>query len=271
MTPRSSVELAAKGRQASGRCVAIIQARMGSSRLPGKVLADIEGVPMLARMLDRLARAHSLDDVAVATTNLAEDDGVAALCQARAVPCVRGHPNDVLDRYHQAAQVTAAEVIVRLTGDCPVIDPEVVDLCVRTYLESEPPVDLVVNRLPWERSYPIGLDTEVFGRPLLEIVWREASEPHQREHVVPYLYEHLDRFSMIHLQTDGDYGRFRWTVDAPEDLEAVRRIYHAFAGRDDFGWREVVALMEREPALAAINAGVVHRTHLDTDAGEAAT
>ena len=269
-TPRPSVELAAEGRPVSGRCVAIIQARMGSSRLAGKVLADIEGRPMLGRMFDRLVPARTLAEVVVATTHLAEDDAVAALCQARATRCVRGHPSDVLDRYHQAAQAVGADVIIRLTGDCPLIDPEVVDLCVRTYLESEPAVDLVVNRLPWERSYPIGLDTEVFGRPVLDILWREASEPHQREHVVPYLYENLDRFTMIHLQSDGDYGRYRWTVDEPEDLEAVRRIYRAFAGRDDFGWREVVALMEREPALAALNAGVVHKTHLDTDHGEGA-
>ncbi len=247
------------------RCVAIVQARMGSSRLPSKVLADIQGKPMLARMLDRLARAASLDEVAVATTDLAEDDAVADLCRARGTRCVRGHPTDLLDRYHQAAAETGAEVMARLTGDCPLIDPQVVDLCVRTYLEAEPPVDLVVNRLPWDRSYPIGLDTEVFGRGVLETAWREANEPHQREHVVPYLYENLDRFSMIHLQADGDYGRFRWTVDAPQDLEAVRRIYAAFGGRDDFGWREVLALMEREPELAAINAGVEHKTHLDSE------
>lgn len=271
MTPPLSIQDPPDGRMVTSRCVAIIQARMGSRRLPGKVLADIEGKPMVARMLDRVARARRLDEVAVATTGLPEDDAVAALCQARGTRCVRGHPNDVLDRYHQAALATGAEVIVRLTGDCPLIDPEVVDLCVRTYLEAEPPVDLVVNRLPWERSYPIGLDTEVFGRSALEVAWREASEPHQREHVVPYLYEHLERFTMIHLQADGDYGRYRWTVDAPEDLEAVRRIYRAFGGRDDFGWHEVVALMERDPALAAVNARVAHKTHLDTDGGEGRT
>jgi spore coat polysaccharide biosynthesis protein SpsF len=245
------------------RCVAIVQARMGSSRLPGKVLADIGGRPMLARMLDRLARAETLAETAVATTNLSEDDRLAELCRARGVRCVRGHPTDVLDRYHQAAEESGAQVIVRLTGDCPVIDPDLVDLCVRTYLEADPPVDLVVNRLPWERSYPIGLDTEVFGRSLLETAWGEARAPNQREHVVPFLYENPDRFSMIHLEADGDYGHYRWTVDEPEDLEVVRRIYAAFAGRDDFGWREVLALMERQPELARINASVAHKSHRD--------
>jgi spore coat polysaccharide biosynthesis protein SpsF len=247
----------------SSRCVAIIQARMGSTRLPGKVLADIHGRPMLARMLDRLARAGSLAETAVATTHLADDERIADFCRLRGVRCIRGHPTDVLDRYHRAAQETDAEVIVRLTGDCPVIDPALVDLCVRTYLEADPPVDLVVNRLPWERSYPIGLDTEVLGRAALDTAWREARAPNQREHVVPFLYENLDRFTLIHLEADGDYGDYRWTVDAPEDLEVVRRIYAAFDGRDDFGWREVLTLMERQPELARINTSVVHKTHRD--------
>jgi spore coat polysaccharide biosynthesis protein SpsF len=245
------------------RCVAIIQARMGSTRLPGKVLADIEGRPLLTRMIDRLSRARRLDDVAVATTVLPEDDAIAALCRERATPCIRGAAVDVLDRYHQAAAELQAEVIVRLTGDCPLIDPELVDLCVRTYLEAEPPVDLVVNRLPWERSYPIGLDTEVFGRTELETAWREAAAPHQREHVVPFLYENPDRFSLIHLEADGDYGKHRWTVDEPADLDVVRRIFAAFPGRDDFGWRDVLDLVRREPELARLNEAVAHRTHRD--------
>jgi spore coat polysaccharide biosynthesis protein SpsF len=245
------------------RCVAIIQARMGSTRLPGKVLADIGGRPLLERMLERLSRSERIDETVVATSYLPDDDPVAEMCARRGTRIVRGHPTDVLDRYRQAAEEAAAAVIVRLTGDCPLIDPQVVDLCLRTYLEADPPVDLVVNRLPWERSYPIGLDTEVFSRDTLDTAWREAREPHQREHVVPFLYENLDRFSMIHLEADGDYGGYRWTVDAPDDLEAVRRIFAAFGGRDDFGWREVLSLMEREPELARINQSVVHKGHRD--------
>jgi spore coat polysaccharide biosynthesis protein SpsF len=245
------------------RAVAIIQARMGSTRLPGKVLADIGGRPILARMLDRLTRAQRLDDVAVATTVLPEDDAVADLCRERRTRCVRGDPIDVLDRFHQAAAELEADVIVRLTGDCPLIDPALVELCVRTYLEAEPPVDLVVNRLPWERSYPIGLDTEVLGREVLEIAWREAVAPHQREHVVPFLYENPGRFSLILLEADGDYGKYRWTVDEPADLDVVRHIFDAFPGRDDFGWRDVLDLMRREPQLARLNAAVEHKTHRD--------
>jgi spore coat polysaccharide biosynthesis protein SpsF len=99
----------------------------------------------------------------------------------------------------------------------------------------------------------------------LDIAWSEAKEPHQREHVVPFLYEHLDRFTMIHLEADGDYGEYRWTVDEPQDLEAVRRIFAAFGGRKDFGWREVLDLMERQPELARINRAVSHKTHRDVD------
>lgn len=247
------------------RTVAILQARMGSTRFPGKVLADIGGRPMLGRMADRLERARTLAAIAVATTTDAEDDAVARYCDGRGLTCVRGHPTDVLDRFRLAAEQLSAEVIVRLTGDCPVIDPGLVDECVRTFLESEPPADLVLNRLPWSRTYPIGLDTEVLSREVLETAWREATQPHQREHVVPYVYESLDRFRMIHLQAEADYGRYRWTVDTPEDLEVIRRVYQAFGGRDDFDWREILALMEREPQLVEINAHVAHRTHRDVD------
>lgn len=254
----------ARGSPAS-HCVAVVQARMRSSRLPGKVMADIGGKPALGRMLDRLARARELELVAVATTDQADDDVVEAYCSARAIACVRGHPTDVLDRFHQAAEVLDAQVIVRLTGDCPVIDPDLVDTCVRAFREAEPPFDVVVNRLPWSRSYPIGLDTEVLSRESLDTAWQEAAEPHQREHVVPFLYENPDRFRVLHLEAEADYGKYRWTVDTPEDLEVVRRIFQAFAPKDDFTWHDILALMEREPGLAQLNAAVVHRTHRDVD------
>jgi spore coat polysaccharide biosynthesis protein SpsF len=234
---------------------------MASKRLPGKVLADIEGRPMLGRMLDRLARLRRIDEVVVATSREAGDDPVAAFCAAEAVRCLRGHPTDVLDRIRMAARETSAQIVVRLTGDCPIIDPAVVDLCIEAFETADPPVDLVLNRLPWERTYPIGLDTEVVSRGALETAWREAVDPHQREHVIPFVYEHLERFRMIHVKSETDCGSLRWTVDEADDLETIRRIYMAFEGRDDFGWMEVVELYRRRPELAAINAGVRHRSH----------
>jgi len=245
------------------RVVAIIQARMGSTRLPGKVLADIAGQPMLARVVERARRAKTVDEVAVATTADPPDEAVAAMCAHRGYACCRGHPTDVLDRYYQAARRFRADVIVRLTADCPLIDPDVMDLTVRAFLAADPPVDLVANRLPQGRTFPIGLDTEVCSLEALECAWKEADQPHQREHVMPYLYEIPGRFRVVLLNNDEDYGMLRWTVDTAEDLELVRAIYARFRGRDDFSWREILKLFEREPSLAEINASVRHKTHRD--------
>jgi spore coat polysaccharide biosynthesis protein SpsF len=247
------------------RVVAIIQARMGSTRLPGKVLADIGGQPMLARVVERARMAVSVDVVVVATTTDPADDPVEALCRKRGYPCVRGSELDVLDRFYQASRMHGAEVIVRLTGDCPLIDPGLIDSTVGTFFGSE--VDLVANRLPppWKRTYPIGLDTEVCSFEALECAWKEADQPHQREHVMPYLYEIPGRFRVLVVDAERDYSHLRWTVDASEDLDLVREIYARFGGRDDFSWREVLRLLEREPALAAINAEVPHKTYRDVE------
>ena len=241
------------------KVVAIIQARMASTRLPGKVLADIAGQPMLARVVERARRASTVDSVAVATTVDPGDLAVARLCLERGYPCMRGHPSDVLDRFYQAARQLEAEVVVRLTGDCPLIDPEVVDTTVRAFLEADPPLDLAANRLAEGRTVPIGLDTEVCSFQALETAWKEAEDPYEREHVMPFLYEHRDRFRVLLVKQEQDYGHMRWTVDTAEDLELARRIYAHFGGRDDFSWLEVLALFESDPSLAAINAQVQHR------------
>ncbi|HMK07559.1 MAG TPA: glycosyltransferase family protein [Anaerolineales bacterium] len=247
----------------TGRCVAIVQARMGSRRLPGKVLADIEGRPMLERVLMRLGRARRPQAMGVATTTLTEDDPVAGLCRSLGVACVRGSVEDVLDRFHQAAAEWKADTIVRVTGDCPLIDPGVVDETIQAFLEATPPVDFACNRLPWDRTYPIGLDTEVCSRAALETAWREAGQPYQREHVMPFLYENPDRFRLLHVQSpDRGLGALRWTVDEADDLAFVRQVYARF-GRDDFTWREVLDLLAREPELARVNLGVAHKSHRD--------
>jgi spore coat polysaccharide biosynthesis protein SpsF len=245
------------------RVVAIIQARMGSTRLPGKVLSDIGGQPMLARVVERARRAKTVDEVAVATTTDPADEVVAAMCAEKGYAWVRGHPADVLDRYHQAARRFQADVIVRLTADCPLIDPEVIDLTVRAFLDADPPVDLVANRLPQGRTFPIGLDTEVCSFTALGQAWTHAKQPHEREHVMPYLYEVPGRFRVVLVNNDKDYGMLRWTVDTADDLELVRAIYARFKGRDDFSWIEVLKLFEKDPSLGEINAGVRHKTHRD--------
>jgi spore coat polysaccharide biosynthesis protein SpsF len=242
-----------------GRIVAIVQARMASTRLPGKVLADIAGEPMLARVVDRARRAEALDDLVVATTVDVSDDAVVSFCRARGYPCFCGHPTDVLDRYYQAARQSGARVIVRLTADCPLIDPGVIDDTVQAFLDADPPYDLVANRLAEGRDFPIGLDTEVCSFRVLEEAWREATDPYEREHVLPFIYERRERYRVLLFRGREDYGSLRWTVDAAEDLEVVRRVYEHFGGRDDFTWLEVVELFRQDPSLAALNAHVEHR------------
>ena len=262
------------------RVIAIIQARMGSSRLPGKVLLDIAGEPMLARVVTRTVRATSVDQVLVATTTDASDDPVAACCHSMGVACTRGSLHDVLDRYYQAARGAQADVVVRITADCPVIDPILVDDCVDTLLEGS--FDFTCNRLPppFTRTYPIGLDTEVCTFAALEKAWQDAKETFHREHVMPYLYEGVELsavsqrlsagvsprdFKVAQLHHSVDYGTYRWTVDTPEDLEFMRQVYARFDGRDDFTWTEVLDLVHAEPGLMKINAGIKHKTLKEID------
>ena len=260
------------------RVIAIIQARMSSSRLPGKVLLDIAGEPMLARVVARASKATSLDQVLVATTTDASDDPVAACCDSMGISYTRGSLHDVLDRYYQAASQTRADIVVRITGDCPVIDPVLIDNCINALLKGS--FDFTCNRLPppFTRTYPIGLDTEVCTFAALEKAWNEATETFHREHVMPYLYEGVELkavsdgisegvsqrgFKIAQLHHDPDYGYMRWTVDTPEDLEFMRQIYRRFDGRDDFSWRDVLDLIQREPELTAINSSVRHKTLYD--------
>lgn len=233
---------------------AIIQARMGSTRLPGKVLMDLGGASVLSRVVRRTRRARLVDRVLVATTESAEDDAVVRECESIGAPCFRGSAEDVLDRYYKAAIKAGANTVVRITSDCPLIDPEIVDLSVKEYVAQK--AEYLNNISP--RRYPRGLDTEVFDIAALERTWREARQPHQREHVTPYLYEHPDIFRVRFSLGGYDYTRYRWTLDTQEDLELLRTIYQRFEGQD-FSWKDVIALMEAEPELAEINAGVKRR------------
>ena len=253
---------------------------MGSSRLPGKVLLDISGQPMLARVVARTARATSVHQVLVATTTDASDDPVAAFCHSNGISHTRGSLHDVLDRYYQAAKQVQADVIVRVTADCPVIDPLLIDDCVNALLEGS--FDFSCNRLPppFTRTYPIGLDTEVCTFAALEKAWKEAKETFHREHVMPYLYEGVQLsvvdggisdglsprgFKIAQLHHEIDYGAYRWTVDTPEDLEFMRQVYVRFDGRDDFSWTDVLGLVHDDPELTKINANVKHKTLKEID------
>ncbi|MGA9533696.1 MAG: glycosyltransferase family protein [Anaerolineales bacterium] len=245
--------------------VAIIQARMGSSRLPGKVLADLVGQPMLSHVLRRAARIPDVDRCLVATTTSENDQPIVDLCAELGVKCFRGHPTDVLDRYYRAAVEAEADVIVRITGDCPLLDPDVSQRTLSAFLESDPPVDFAANRLPDHRTFPIGLDTEVCSFDALQTAHAQASAPHQREHVMPFLYENPDRFRIQLVDAERDLSHLRWTVDTAEDLEFVRAVYRALAPDIDFGMAKVLALLDRRPDLLNINAQVEHRHLADID------
>jgi spore coat polysaccharide biosynthesis protein SpsF len=238
------------------KVVAIIQARMGSSRLPGKVLRDLSGESMLARVTNRLRRATLLDELLVATTDRSLDDEIAQECVRYAVPVFRGDEEDVLDRYFQAARSSKADVVVRITSDCPLIDPEITDKTIRAFLNESP--DYASNCVV--RTYPRGLDTEVLTFEALGRAWLAADQSYQRAHVTPYIYEHPGEFRILSMTSDGDYSRHRWAVDTAEDLEFVRAIYSRFRDQDDFRWRDVLGLLEREPELMELNRSVAQKT-----------
>jgi spore coat polysaccharide biosynthesis protein SpsF len=236
------------------RVVAIVQARMGSNRLPGKVLADIEGHPMLWHVLWRVRAARTLDEVVIATTTESADDAIVAFCAENDVRCFRGSKTDVLDRYYHAARQYQAGVIVRITSDCPLIDPETVDKTVRAFLAKE--VDYASNVVV--RTYPRGLDTEVMSFAALQATWSEAPQPYQRAHVTPYLYENPGRFTILSVTGEEDNSAYRWTVDTSADLEFVREVYARFKN-ETFSLDDVLQLMEREPRLPEINSSVVQK------------
>lgn len=236
------------------KVVAIIQARMGSTRLPGKVLADIEGHPMLWHVVRRTQTAESLDEVVIATSTEPADDVIAVFCREHSMDCFRGSQDDVLDRYYQAAREHNARVIVRITSDCPLIDPEIIDKTVRGFLAEQP--DYASNFVA--RAYPRGLDTEVFTFQALESASSEAGQPYQRAHVTPYLYQNPGRFRVLSVTGNQDYSAYRWTVDTPEDLRFVREVYARFQNRR-FLWGDVISLLEREPELAEINRSVAQK------------
>jgi spore coat polysaccharide biosynthesis protein SpsF len=237
------------------KITAIIQARMGSTRLPGKVLMDLGGETVLARVVRRLRRAALIEDVVVATTHSVADHAIVRECQKLSVRVFRGSENDVLDRYYRAALWTGAEGVVRITSDCPLIDAEITENTIRAFLEHQP--DYASNTL--QRTYPRGLDTEVMSWQALAQAWREAQLPYQKTHVTPYIYENRDRFDLFSVKGKTDYSHHRWTLDTAEDLAFIRAIYDRFDHDDSFSWHDVLALLEREPELVELNRDVMQK------------
>ncbi|HTB73798.1 MAG TPA: glycosyltransferase family protein [Polyangiaceae bacterium] len=238
------------------KTVVIVQARCGSTRLPGKVLLPLGGRPMLVRMLERLARARTPDAVVVATTTLEEDDAIEGTVTRAGFSCLRGHPTDLLDRHYDAARRTGADVVVKIPSDCPLIDPEVVDRVVTAHLQDAHGPAYTSNLHP--ESYPDGNDVEAMSIAGLETAWREASRPYEREHTTPFLWDQPARFATKNVlwETGRDLSRsHRVVVDYEEDYALVRTVFDALwtAERPVFGVAEIARFLDHHPEVRRIN------------------
>lgn len=230
----------------------IVQARMTSTRLPGKVLKKVLGKPLLVYQLERLRRVKLADEIVIATTTNETDLPIVKLCSDLAISCFRGPEEDVLARYYGAAQQFPGDIIVRLTSDCPVIDPQVIDKVIQYYLDHQQEVDYVSNVL--ERTYPRGMDTEVFSFKALHEAFEEATDKADREHVTPFIYRQPERYQLANVPYQEDQSRHRWTVDTPQDLELVTRILEAlYPYKPQFTLEDILSLLMQHPNWMAIN------------------
>lgn len=230
---------------------AIIQARLGSTRLPGKTLLPIGERSLLGHLLDRLRRVTSITQVVIATTEQDWDSEIVRFAEKEQIGCYRGSENDVLDRIYQAARCFGASVVVRVTPDCPFLDPLVTEQVISRFMQGD--VDYVSNIRP--PTFPDGLDTEVFSFRALERSWHEASFPSEREHVTPYIWKHPQLFRLANVANKVDLSSYRWTVDEARDLEFAREVYHVL-GRDVFGIDDVLDVLKTHPELSQINRGI---------------
>jgi spore coat polysaccharide biosynthesis protein SpsF len=261
------------------KILVIVQARTGSSRLPGKVLLPVAGVPLLTAMIGRVRAARTVFELTVATTWTAEDDVIASICNELGVDCYRGHPSDLLDRHYRVALQRKADVAVKIPSDCPLIDPSVIDRVLAHYVENAKSFDYVSNLHP--ASYPDGNDVEVIGFEALQTAFNEARHPFEREHTTPYIWERPERFRIGNViwQSMSDHSMsHRFTIDYLEDYRFICRVFEELGGADRvFGLEEVIELLRRKPEILAINAKYAgvnwYRHHLDqlTQVGPAQT
>ncbi len=233
----------------------VVQARMTSSRLPGKILMPAAGKPLLEIQIERLRRIDCVDQLVIATTTLASDDPVVALCDRLGVPTFRGSEDDVLSRYHGAATRFGLDTVVRVTADCPMIDPRISSGVIRHFQQNRDKLDYCSNTLT--RSYPRGLDTEVFRFEALAQAHREAVAGPEREHVTLFIYRRPERFRLQNLPSPVDLSHNRWTVDEPADYELVSRMINAlYPANPDFGLEDGLALLREHPDWPQINEAV---------------
>ncbi len=240
------------------RIVATIEARMTSSRLSGKVLLPVLGRPLLAVLIERLRRVHALDQIVVATTINAADDSIAALATRLGVGCFRGSEEDVLGRVLGAARAHGADLIVEITGDCPLIDPEIIQRCIDAYLAND--VDFVSNTLT--PTYPWGMDTKVFATAVLAEVDRLTTHPDDREHVSLYIYEHPERYRLLNVAAPPEltWPEMHAELDTREDYELIKACVEALYPRDPtFGLGQIIAFLRSNPSVAGLVEGVARK------------
>jgi spore coat polysaccharide biosynthesis protein SpsF len=242
------------------KTVAIIQARMNSSRLPGKILLDLQGRSVLARVTQRVGLCHQLDEIIIATTESPADDPVVQAATELGLRSYRGSEQDVLSRYHGAALMAGAHTIVRITADCPLFDGRLLERMIGTFRRTEG-IDYMSNTLL--RCYPRGLDAEIFTRQALESAQAGAKEPFQREHVTPYFYQNPDLFKLMAFSEGPDLSGHRWTLDTAEDWDLISRIYASLTDRELFHTEDVLALFENHPDWMTINSHI-HQKELKT-------
>lgn len=237
------------------RIIAVIQARMGSTRLPGKVMKKLCGKTVLEHVVERVRLANNIDDIVIATTTCDQDDIIATEVSKYGVQLFRGSECDVLERYYLAAKENKADAVVRITSDCPLIDPIIIDQMTDLFKKEQ--YDLVTNAGSnlKERTYPRGLDTEVFSFNALEEAFNGAREQHQREHVTPFIYETSSK--IYYYKNSKDFSMHRWTLDTNEDFILIQEVYrHLYKGRHDFYLFEILQLLEQYPELIKINAHI---------------
>ena len=237
------------------RIAIIIQARMGASRYPGKPLKTVADKPLLGYLVQRVKAAKRADQVVVATTTAPQDEQIVQFCQKSGTPMYRGCELDVLDRYFQAAKAFQADIIVRITGDCPLIDPAVIDRVIDHYLAHYPKYDYVSNMLT--HTFPRGMDVEVFSFNALQRIHQEAKAPEEREHVTLYFYQHPELFSIGTITSQKDLSHYRWTVDTPEDFELIKYLLSALWPNNPlFTIDDLAAQMELHPDWFLLNSHI---------------
>ncbi len=234
--------------------LAIIQARMGSTRLPNKVLMELEGKAVLGHIVERVGQSRFVDDIIVATTIDRRDLKIVEYCASRSIRVFVGSENDVLDRYYQAARALGAGNIIRITSDCPMIDPEIIDMIGQRHEQEK--VDYSSNTL--EETYPDGLDAEIFSFAALENAWKNATLKSDREHVTPFIKKSPNLFKLCSVKNTEDLSRLRWTIDQPEDYEFLKTIFAAvYTKNPRFRMKDAMEAIRNNPRLEEINSGII--------------